>query len=243
MNEPFFKTTVFSSLTIALFAAVYLYGRKAHPQSAPWLCGITCLLMLVLTYYRETWLGASVVLSIAYLFALRKPDQRAAFQQFFAANNIYTTQQYSSAALDMLGDKKWTYAKGLLISAGGQTINYSFWQGSTSSQVSSGQYVRATTYTYYLAFIFPPGSISNYFEQRVRAEADKSNYTLRQKIHFFFVPDTERPTMVCNASDGSFIVEYITLRDVEHYKRRVDWIKENINAKFQPVISSSFTLN
>ncbi|MEO6230690.1 MAG: hypothetical protein ABJB11_00895 [Ferruginibacter sp.] len=127
------------------------------------------------------------------------------------------------------------YAEGKIQGNGKIPITYFFWQGHTSSNVSSGQYVRTTVYTYYLAFVFPPGSITDTFKQQAIAAADKSHYSFTKKIKFFFTHDTETPNLVTTAADGSFIIQYVTISDVAHYSRRLEWIKQNINNSYQRV--------
>ena len=153
----------------------------------------------------------------------------------YAEHNIYSTTQCSKAVLAILGEKKWSYAEGKIQDGGKIPVNYFFWQGHTSSMVSSGQYVRTTVYTHYLAFIFPPGSVTDGFKQMALAAADKSHYSFKQRLKFFFIPDTETPNLVTTATDGSFILQYVTTLDVELYTRRLDWIKQNINNMQQPV--------
>jgi hypothetical protein len=243
MGDASFKTLLFGSLNLAMFIAVYLYGRKAHPQLALWLCAGTCLVMVIVTYYYQTFIVLTFILSFVFMAILRKSDQREGLRQLFADNKIYATKTYLSEALEVLGDKKWAYSNGSLFTEPGKKITYSVWQGSTSHRVSSGEYVRTTTYTYYLAFIFPPGSASDAFKQKARAAADRSHYTRTQRIKFLFSPDTETPDLVTTAKDGSFIIRYTTIRDVAHYARRIAWLKENINPTRQAVTSPTFGLN
>ncbi|HUP11386.1 MAG TPA: hypothetical protein VM187_04225, partial [Niastella sp.] len=228
---------------ISMFGAIYLYGYKSYPQLALWLCGCTCLAMIILSFFSGAWLIASMILSMAYLFVLKKPGQQPAFEQLYAVNEIYSTQRFSQTVLDKVGNRNWRYAEGKAINAVGDKITYSFWQGSTSSTVSSGKYARATVFNYYLLFIFPPGSVSNTFKQKAMSAADKSHYTLKQKLKYFFKIDTETPIMVTTVSDGSFILQYNTVPDAECYARRFNWIRENLANTYRPVIDSSFSPN
>jgi hypothetical protein len=243
MNDLFFRMLALGGLNFCIFTAVYLYGHKYHPNLSLWLSLCSFLIITVLCYFSNTFIGLSLILSIIYLSILKKPTQRKEFLQFYAENELTGTNNYSQAALDILGDKKWKFAEGKVVTVSGQVIPYSFWQGHTSSTVSSGQYVRSTSYTYYIAFIFPPGSVSRLFRQHALVAADKSKYTWKEKIRFFFKLDTERPNLVTTAADGSFIIQYYTPVDVAHYKERLDWIRNNVTEQYYPVSHPQFSNN
>ena len=239
MEDKYFKLLFYVIMNVSMFTAVFLYGRKAHPKLSLWLSAGTGVLMIVLGYIEGSWLAASLLLSLVYLFVLRKPNEQTAFRQLYADNKIFSSEKYSQAVLDILGDKKWRYAAGKIEGNGKVPTPYFFWQGSTSSMVSTGQYVRTTVFTHYLAFIFPPGAVSNSFKQKAIASADTSHYTFRQKLKYFFVVDTETPNLVTTAADGSFIIQYQTIPDVLHYAKRINWIKENIDNTHTPVTDTS----
>ena len=243
MDDKYFRTLFFCGINISMFVAIYLYGYKSHPKLALLLCGVTCLVMIVLSFFSGTWLMASMILCMVYMFILKKPSQQLAFQQLYTANEVYTTQRFSQAVLDKVGDRKWRYAEAKAINDAGEKITYSFWQGSTSSTVSTGQYTRATVFNHYLVFVFPPGTVSNIFKQTAMAAADKSHYTWKQKFKYFFKINTETPIMATTVADGSFIIQYNTTPDAVCYARRFAWIKENLVKTYRPVADASFVPN
>ncbi|HRH50810.1 MAG TPA: hypothetical protein PLP23_18805 [Panacibacter sp.] len=241
MPDTFYMLFFFGIIYLIEFGIVYLSTRKSFPKRSLQLNAGAWLLLMMITYYSGALGGLfSVLLMIVLLLVLRKPSQVKDFQQFYAENKIYTSKKISHAVADILGNRNWTYAEGTLNKNAGETINYFFWQGYTSSYVTTGKFTHTTAYTHYLAFIFPPGTVSNVFKQHALAAADKSHYTLKEKIKFFFIPDTDTPCLVTTAADGSFIVEYVTTPDVEHYAKRLSWIKENITKLYYPVTEFAF---
>jgi hypothetical protein len=243
MNDLFFRMLALGGLNLCLFAGTYFYGRRYHPDLSLWLSLAGFIFITALCFFSITWIGMSVILSIVYLRILRKPNQRKDFMEFFKTNEIYSTRNYSQAALDVLGDKKWRFSEGKITGISGKPIPYSFWQGSTSSMVSSGQYVRTTSITWYICFIFPPGSVSKLFRQHALLAADKSKYSWKEKIRYFFKYDLEKPNLVTTAADGSFIIQYYTDMDISHYRRRLDWIRYNITEHYYPVAGKAFSDN
>jgi hypothetical protein len=243
MNDVIIKMLFLGGMNLCIFAAVYLYGRRYHPSLSLWLSACSFLAISILCYYSITWIGISLILSLAYLRLLRKPNQRKEFREFFAQNNIFSTNNYSQAALDVLGNKKWRFSEGKLTGISGQVIPFSFWQGSTSSMVSSGQYVRTTSFTYYIAFIFPPESVSKLFKQHALVAADKSKYSWREKLTFFFKRDLEKPNLVTTAADGNFIIQYYTDMDINHYRQKFEWVRNNITEQYYPVSQPQFSNN
>ena len=225
MNDSLFRTLFLGGMNLFMFGGLYLFGRKNRPKRALWLCSTSFVVLTTLCFFSTGWIMASLLLSLVFLFLLKKPDQSLAFKQLYTNNNIYTSQQTSPAIFEVLGDKKWSYAEGSFLLHGGKKIQYLFWQGSTSSMVSTGQYTRSTVYTHYLAFIFQPGTVTENFKRKVQDAADKSGFTFWQKLRYQFAPNTEVPNLVATAKDGSFIVQYVTLPDVEHYSRRLEWMK------------------
>jgi hypothetical protein len=244
MSETFYKLIFFGLLYAVEFGCVYLYGRKAFPKLSATLAIGTWLFLMIISYYTASVGGLfAVFLMIVYLLVLKKKGDNKALQQFYTTNNIYASQQKPKAVLDALGNhKNWTFAEGTLNKNAGETVTYLFWQGYTSSTVSTGTYSRSTVYTNYLAFIFPPGTTSYAFKQIAKAAADKSKRTFKEKFKRFFVPDYDTPILVTTAADGSFIIEYTTLVDVEYYSKRLDWIKENYCKMYFPV-AHSLSLN
>ncbi len=243
MNDLSFKILTFTIINVLMFGAVYLYGYRYHPKLALWLCVATAVVMMIACYYSGAFLLFSLVFCMAYLFILKKPDQTTAFKTLYAKHHVFTSKKISAAALEILGDKNWHFAEASVIGITGKTNQYLFWQGYLKSTVSSGQYTRSTVYTHYIAFIFPPGSVSNAFKQVAKASADKSGYTRWDKFKFFFKHDTEKPNLVTVAPDGTLIMQFLTLQDAEHYARRFDWIKENIGITYYPVTAVSFGNN
>ncbi|MEO6723634.1 MAG: hypothetical protein ABIN67_24920 [Ferruginibacter sp.] len=227
MADNFYRMLFMALVYTTEFLLIYVYGYKSFPKLSLWLCAGTWVLMMALSYSNGAWMGLAITLGLVYLFILRKPNQTENFKKLYAENNIYSTGKYSQAALKILGDKSWLFAEGTVKKNVNETVNYGFWQGHLKSTVSSGQYTRTTVYTYYLAFVFPPGSVSNTFKKIVQDTADRSQDSFRRRVKYFFVVDTDRPNMVTTADDGSFIIQYLTLADAAHYSRRISWIKEN----------------
>ena len=219
-----------------LFGAIWLYGRRSFPKLSLELSVAGWISMMIVGYFSGTLAGLfAVPLLLTFMYLLRKPNQRKALLQFFQENNIYSSKTVSQPVLDALGNKNWRHAEGKLNRNTGETIKYFFWQGHTTSYVSAGQFTRTTTYQYYLAFIFPPGTASNIFKQHALKAADKSGYTFRQKLKFFFTIDTDKPIRVIIAADGSFIIEFNTIPDLEHYTKQLGWIKEHFNKGYIPL--------
>jgi len=235
MQDIFYKMLYFAVIFSLVFGAVWLYGRKSFPKLAMQLSLGAWVAMMTVSYFSGFAAGLiSVPLILSFMYVLRKPNQRKALLQFYEENKIYSSKQVSQAVLDALGNKNWRYAEGTLNKNAIGTVKYLFWQGRTSSLVSAGQFTRTTTYQHYLAFIFPPGSAGNIFKQHALAAADRSGYTFRQKLKFFFTVDTDKPARVMTAADGSFIIEYNTIPDLEHYTKQLNWIKEYYNKMYVP---------
>ena len=236
MQELFNKMSFFALVYVILFGAIYLYGRKSFPKLSLWLTLSAWVLLMIISYYNGTIAGLLATLMILVFFVvLRKPNGNVVLQQFYSENKIYSTKTYSQAALNILGDKNWRYAEGTINKNVSEPIKYQLWMGYIKSTVSAGQYTRSTTFTNYLAFIFPPGSAGNIFKQRAADAADKSTYSFREKLKYFFSIDTDKPCRILNAADGSFIVEYLTVPDVEHYSKQLNWIKENFGMAYVSV--------
>lgn len=234
ISDIFYRMLFMGLVYTTEFLLIYTYGHKYFPKLSLRLCAGTWLLMMILSYFSGYWMALAVLLGLVYLFILRKPDQTENYKKLYIENKIYSSQKYSPAALKILGDKSWRFAQGTLKKNVQENVTYEFWQGHTKSMVSAGQYTRTTVYTYYLAFVFPPGAASTTFKKIVQDAADRSQDTFRQKLKYSFVPDTERPNLVTTAEDGSFIIQYITLADAEHYSRRINWIKENFGKLYYP---------
>ncbi|MEP6677556.1 MAG: hypothetical protein ABJA78_20510 [Ferruginibacter sp.] len=230
-----YRTSFFGILYFSEMLAVYLYGRRYFPKLALQLTSITFIVLLLVTFYSAA-LGAmlSIVTMIVYLFKLRRPDQTKALQQFYVDNKIYRTDKRAGAAMKVLGDKNWSIAEGTVSRMNGEPVNYFFCQGYTSSYVQTGQYARTKTYTHFLAFIFASEDVSNIFKQHAMAAANKK-YPFRQRLKYFFSINTEKPKRVVTAEDGSLIIEYYTMVDVEHYGKQLSWIKENMRQSYFPV--------
>ncbi len=244
MQDQFVKMLFFGLLYAIEFGTVYIYGRKHFPRLALRLTIGTFILLLIVSFYSGALGGfLSFIALVSLLFMFRKPDQTAAFQQFYADNKLYASVARPPAVMQLLGDKGWISSEGFINKSITEQIKYFFWLGSTSSTVSTGQYSRTTVYTSYLAFIFPPGAVSTVFKQRVLAAADKSNDSFKRKLKSFFVRDTERPSFVATAADGSFIIQYIAVPDIDYYARRLQWIKENIGKLYLPAAEMSFAPN
>ncbi|MEO8769455.1 MAG: hypothetical protein ABI402_05205 [Ferruginibacter sp.] len=236
MQELFNKMSFFAVVYALLFGAIYLYGRKSFPKLSLWLTVGAWVLLMIISYYNGMIAGLLATVTILVFFVvLKKPNGNPALQQFYSENKIYSTKIYSQAALDILGDKNWRYAEGTINKNVSESIKYQLWMGYIKSTVSAGQYTRTTTFTNYLAFIFPPGSASNIFKQRAITAADKSTYSSREKLKYFFSMDTDKPCRILNATDGSFIVEYLTVPDVENYSKQLNWIKENFGMAYVSV--------
>ncbi len=245
MPDLFYKMIFFSFINALMFGSVYLYGRKAFPKKAARLTLYSWIVLTTLSYFSGALsLMLSLVLMIVYLRLLRKPNDSAALQQFYLDNKIYSTTVYSEAVLELLGNKNWVYAEGVIEQPRvGNAITYGFWQGFTTSYVVTSKYSHTTAYTHYLAFVFPPRSVGPVFKQAAMEAADKSTYTVKQKIRFFFVPDMEKPCLVASAKDGSFVIQYITIPGTEHYSGRLSWIKKAMAGPFLSIAHLSVSKN
>jgi hypothetical protein len=235
-SNSLYKGMAFGLLYLAEMLLIYLHGRKSFPKLAMRLTLTSFILLLAITFYSAA-LGTmlSLVAMISYLFILKKPDQRMLLQQFYVDNKIYSTQKKpSEATLKILGNKNWTFAEGTVTKMNGEPVNYLFCQGYTSRTVSTGQYGHTTAYTHYLAFVFWPGTVSNIFKQNAIAAAEKK-YPFRQRLKYFFSINTNKPHKVTTAEDGSFIIEYLTIVDLEHYAKQLSLIKENMRRSYFPV--------
>ena len=228
MNDLTFRLACFAVLYFLIFGAIYLFGYRWFPKLALILAVSGFVVCMAISFFSGASGGLlAFVLAFTFTFFLRRPNGTKAMRQFYADNKIYTSTIVSQAVLDILGDKKWRFAEGTLQKSITEKTKYLFWQGHTSSTVSAGQYTRTTTFTHYLAFIFPPGTASDAFKQRAIAAADKSTYTFRERIKFFFKVDMDKPCLVKTAADGSFIIQYYTEPYAEQYIKQLNWIKEN----------------
>ncbi|MGC4104253.1 hypothetical protein [Ferruginibacter sp.] len=228
MNDLTIRISCLTVLYFLIFGSVFLFGEKWFPKRALslTLCGF--IVSIAISFYSGALGGITAfVLAFIFIFFLRRPNGTRAMRQFYADHAIYASTIVPQAALDVLGDKKWRYAEGSLQVNSNEKTKYLFWRGYTSSMVSTGQYTRSTTFTHYLAFIFLPGTANEAFKQRAIAAADKSGYSFRERIRFFFRLDMDKPCLVKTAADGSFIIQYYTEPYAEQYSKQLAWIKEN----------------
>lgn len=238
-SDLVYKLIYCASIYALIFGACYLYGRKAHPKKSLRLTTGAWLALMIISFFQGTIGGLiATVVVIVFLRVLRKPNANPALQKFYKDNSIYAVDKKLPAVTAVLGDKKWLTAEGKLSA----DSNYFFWQGHTTHFVSAGQYTRTTTFQHFVAFIFPAGSVNEHFRNNVIAAADKSGYTCWQKVNYFFNPDFNKPMLVKTATDGSFVVEFQTIPDAEHYALQLDWIKAQFSK--QSIVSSErFCLN
>ena len=231
-----YRTFYFGGLYFVEMLAIYLYGRKYFPRIALKLTVTTFIGLIFVTLYSAV-LGSmlSLVAMIVYLFKLRKPDQTEALGKLYTDNEIYKTgRTFSAAVANLLGDKNWSIAEGMVKRMNGEPVKYLFCQGYTSSYVQSGQYGRSKVYLHYLAFVFDANDVSNVFKQNAIAAANQK-YSFRKRLSYFFKINTDKPKRAVVAEDGSFVIEYFTFVDVENYAKQINWIKENMRQSYFPV--------
>lgn len=239
MNDQLYRLAFFGLMNASVFTATYLFGRKAHPVRAAWLSGGGFAAMMPLCYSNGAWIGLLVPLGLSYLYLLRRPAQNAAFQQLYRQYRIFSCVQQSEAVLALVGPKNWTFAQGRIQLSDGTVVPYFFWQGHTTASVSTGRYGSTTVYNHCLAFVFPPGSVNDRFKRYAADAADRSGRSFRQKVKFFFSPDTETPNLATTAGDGSFVLQYDTRLDAACYSRRIRWVEEGVRQSHYSIDHSS----
>lgn len=225
--DTLYKSIFFGGLYGITFFLVYLSGRKVAPRQAIYFAvGSWVLLMGIMLIVSGTVSGLlfiPVVLSSLVVFR-NKADNTV--QQFFTANRIYKAATVPEQVSNLLGTLYYSCAEGTLTTQFGEDVRYNWWQGMTSSMVSTGK-AYVTTFSYYLAISFGPGVVSEEFKRIAHAKTDTSGFTFRKKFKRFFVLDTETPIRVVEAPDGSFVIVWQTFHDVERFTYYLNWLTTN----------------
>jgi len=235
------KMLFFFIVFTLFFGGLYLLGRKNSSTLTSWLPLTGGIILFCIAYFSGALAGviAFPVYFISMYMLRDKTD--GGFRKFYETNKIYKSEKSSKAILDVLGERNWSLAEGTLAINSTESIRYLFWQGHTTATVYSGKST-TTSYSYYLAFVFAPSTITKEFKEKALASMDTSHYTFMQKVKYFFVPNTEIPYLVKTALDGSFIIAYNTLVNVETYGRRLEWLKENLNTRQSNGISETIPM-
>lgn len=236
MNQDFFfKNVFFGGFYAVAFGLVYLFGRKASPKLAIWL-PLACwagLMLILWTGSSTTSFALLVPVMIVLLYVFRKRINES-FQPFFKENNIYKSTHVPASVLELLGNRNWSCAEGTFITEPGETAHFYWWQGWLTSTTYSGK-SQITTFNHFLAISFIPDTVDKHFKQIAKSSMDTSHFTFKQRFKRFFVLDTDTPYLVAEAADGSFVIAWHTHQDVEHYTKRLTWLKRNLTL---PVFSA-----
>jgi hypothetical protein len=229
MNQDFlYKNLFFGGFYAVAFGLVYLFGRKASPKRAIWL-PLSCWAGLMLIM----WMGSGttsfallVPAMIVLLYVFRKRIEES-FQPFFQENHIYKSTNVPASVLELLGNRNWSCAEGTFSTEPGETAHFYWWQGWLTSTAYSGK-SQITTFNHFLAISFAPNTVDEHFKQIAKSAMDTSRFTFKQRLKRFFVLDTDTPYLATEAADGSFVVAWNTHQDIEHYSKRLHWLKQNL---------------
>lgn len=236
MNQDFFyKNLFFGGFYAVTFGLVYLFGRKAGSQLAVWL-PLACwagLMLILLTGSGTTSFALLVPVMIVLIYVFRKRID-ASFQPFFKENNIYKSANVPASVLELLGNRNWSCAEGTFITEMGEPAHYYWWQGWNKSTTYANN-TQLTAYSHFLALSFAPNTVDEHFKQVAKSTMDTSRLTFKQRFKRFFVLDTDTPYLATETADGSFVVAWNTHQDVEHYTKRLTWLKKNLTL---PVVSA-----
>ncbi|WP_428658063.1 hypothetical protein [Runella sp.] len=229
MNQDFFyKNLFFGGFYGVVFFLIYLFGRKAAPKLAIWL-PVACwagLMLIMLTLSGTNSFALLIPVMIILLFVFRKRIDEQ-FQPFFQENRIYKSNHIPESVLKLLGERNWSCAQGTLTLQTGESLNYYWWQGWTTSTVHTGKST-VTSSNHYLAVSFGPSDVTEEFKKLAKAAMDTSHFTFKQRFKRFFVLDTDTPYLATEAADGSFVIAWNTHQDIEHYTKRLHWLKQNV---------------
>lgn len=228
-----YKSLFFGGIYGLAFFLIYRFGRKAAPSRALWLSvGSWFFLMVVMLTVDG---ASSIFLSFptfftALLLLRRTVESReiSTLQAFFTDNRIYKADTIPEQVSTLLGSVYYSCAIGTVTTESGAEINYNWWEGMTSSMISTGK-ANITTYTYYLAVSFAPNRINDEFKRIARAKADTSGLSFKQKFKRLFVLDTETPVRIEETVDGSFVIIWQTNHDVRHFAYYVNWLKTSLS--------------
>ena len=230
MNEDFFYKSLFFGVSYGLiFFLVYLVGRNSASSFAlRSTVGSWVGLMMIM------WLAGGIISGLLFiptvivlLFACRKKATNE-LKLFFEDNHIYKATIIPEQISALLGSHFYSCAEGTVTTQSGEAVVFNWWQGMTTSTVSTGT-SRSTTYNHFLAVSFAPNTVSIEFKQLARDKADLSALTFRQKFKRFFVLDTERPCRIEETQDGSFIIMWQTYQVSQLYTSYLTWLKENLS--------------
>ncbi|RRB07256.1 hypothetical protein [Larkinella rosea] len=246
-KDLLYKGFFFGGVYGLAFFLIYRFGRKTAPVRAVWLSvGSWCGLMVIMLTVN----GASSALLFfpaffAALFVVRRNAENReirTLQAFFTENRLYKAEAIPEQVSRLLGSSYYSCAVGTLTGWGGEEITYHWWQGMTSSLVSTGKST-ITTFSYYLAVSFASSVINDAFKNAVRAKADTSTLSIKQKFKRFFVLDTETPVRIAETADGSFVVIWQTCHDVPHFAYYVSWLTATLSASKSETNKRSATEN
>ncbi len=207
---------------------MYLLGRKAFPKAAIWLpvaCWIVLMLITIIVDGTTSVIFLVPMLPVL-LFVFRKRVEEP-FQPFFQENSIFKSNNVPASVLELLGNRNWSCAQGILTLPTGESLSYYWWQGWTTSTIHTGKST-LTHFNHYLAVSFGPNDVTEEFRQLAKAATDTSHFSFKQKFKRFFVLDTDTPYLAANAADNSFVIAWNTVQDVEHYAKRLQWLKQNV---------------
>ncbi|QIP16939.1 hypothetical protein G8759_32035 [Spirosoma aureum] len=238
MNQDIvYKSIFFGGIYAVFFLMTYLIGRKVSSSLAIRLAvGCWVGLMVIMLIFGSTSSTLLFIPSfIASLFVFRKKED-SSLQQFFSSNQLYKSTVVPEQVSELLGSHYYSCAEGTLTTQSGEVVQYNWWQGMTSSMVSTGK-SHFNTFSHYLAISFGPNVVSEEFRRIARAKMDTSGFTFRQKFKRFFVLDTETPIRIEETQDGSFVIIWQTYHDALHFAYYLNWLKTNrlTRAEVKPV--------
>ncbi|QHV99547.1 hypothetical protein [Spirosoma endbachense] len=245
MNQDIvYKSIFFGGIYAVFFLMTYLIGRKVSPSLAIRVAvGCWVGLMAVMLIFGGTSSTLLFIPSfIASLVVFRKKED-SSLQQFFSSNQIYKATVVPDQVSELLGSPYYSCAEGTLTTQSGEVVQFNWWQGMTSSMVSTGK-SHVTTFSHYLAISFGPSVVSEEFKQMARAKMDTSGLPFRQKFKRFFVLDTETPIRIEETQDGSFVIIWQTYHDAQHFAYYLNWLKTNrlTRAEVKPVEEQGVSL-
>jgi hypothetical protein len=228
MNQDIaYKSIFFGGIYAVFFLMTYLVGRKVSSSLAIRVAvGCWVGLMAIMLIFGGTSSALLFIPSfIVSLVVFRKKEDRS-LQQFFSSNQIYKATVVPEQVSKLLGSHYYSCAEGTLTTQSGEVVQFNWWQGMTSSMVSTGK-AHVTTFSHYLAISFGPNVVSEEFKRIARAKMDTSGLTFRQKFKRFFVLDTETPIRIEETQDSSFVIIWQTYHDATHFAYYVNWLKAN----------------
>ncbi|GAB3951294.1 hypothetical protein GCM10028805_31130 [Spirosoma harenae] len=232
MNQDLLYKCIFFGGSYAItFFLVYLAGRRASRTLAIRLSlGSWIVLMTIMVLFGGTISGLVFIPTVIALLVVFRKKVDKSLDKFFPDNHIYKAISPPDEVAKVLGSAFYSCAETKIKTVKGDEVPIHWWQGMTSSTVSTGN-TRTTTFNHFLAISFAPNVVSDEFRQVVYAKADLSKLTFKQKFRRFFRLDTERPCRIEETLDGSFIVMWQTYQTAECYTYYLNFLKENLSMK------------